>query len=183
MRTLKNIWSQMHRFVFWALISAVFWSWVFTLVTDTTPERKVTVYLQVESCRDRELSVKLEESRPEGIRMVKVHPFSYALFGDTDLANADVYVMRETDAEQMLDAFAPLDGEAWDTGGRELYRRDGKLYGVKAFDAASGAGAAADYLDYPPGEDYYLFFNVSSPHLGSGDGAALRIAEELLKLK
>ena len=38
-------------------------------------------------------------------------------------------------------------------------------------------------MGYEPGESYYLFFNAESLHLGSGDGAALRVAEALLKLK
>ena len=59
---------------------------------------------------------------------------------------------------------------------------EGRTLGVKIWDAASGTGAAEDYLGYEPGEDYYLFFNADSPHLSSGDGAALRVAEELLKL-
>lgn len=182
MRTLRNIWSQLYRFVFWALISSIFWGWIFTLVTDTTPARKVTIYLQVEECRDRDLVLKLEENKPEGIRMVKVHPFSYAVFGSDDLLNADLYVVRESDAEEMLASFAPLDGESWDYGGRELFRRDGKIYGVKVYDAASDTGDLRDYLQYTPGENCYLFFNVSSPHLGGGDSAALRVAETMLSL-
>lgn len=182
MRTLKNIWTQLYRFVFWALISAIFWGWIFTLVTDAPPARKVTVYLQVEECRDRELVLKLEENMPAGIRKVKVHPFSYAVFGNDDLLNADVYVVRESDADEMLASFAPLDGEQGDWGDRELLRRDGKIYGVKVYDAASGVGDLRDYVQYDAGENYYLFFNASSRHLGSGDGAALRVAEEMLKL-
>ena len=49
-------------------------------------------------------------------------------------------------------------------------------------DAATGEGAAKSYLGYAPDTDYYLFFNVASLHLGDGDGAALRVAEHLLKL-
>ena len=183
MRVLRNIWSQLHRFVLWALLSTVFWAWIFTLVTDTVPAKKVTLYLQLEQCRDQELSLKLEESRPEGIRMVKVHPFSYAAFGNRDLLEADLYLVREADAEEMLQSFAPLDGEDWDPGDRELYCRDGVCYGVKVYDAASGTGAAQTYLDYEPEGDYYLFFNADSLHLGAGDSAALRVAEALLKLK
>lgn len=182
MRVIKNGFSQLHRFVFWAIISTVFWAWIFTLVTDTVPARKVTLYVQMDSCEDRALSLKLEETRPEGIRMVKVHPFSYAAFGNGDLLWADLYVVRESDAEEMLPSFAPIDGERWDYGGRELYRFEGSVYGVKIYDAATGEGAALAYLGYEPDTDYYLFFNAASSHLGEGDGAALRVAEALLRL-
>ena len=182
MRILKNVFSQLHRWVLWAVLSAVFWAWIFTLVTDAAPARKVTLYAHVDRCEDKALAVRLEESRPQGIKLVKVHPFSYVMFSRTDLEQADLYILPASEAEAMLEAFAPLDEEDWDYGGRELYRSEGRIYGVKVYDAASGTGAAAQYLGYTPGEDYYLFFNAASPHLGSGDGAALRIAEALLRL-
>jgi len=182
MQVLKNIWSQLHRFVFWALLSTILWAWIFTIITDTVPEKKVTLYVQTEDCRSEELTLKLEEDKPEGIRMIKVHPFSYAVFGDRELLEADLYAVRESDAEAMLPGFAPLNGEVLDTGGRELFVRDGVCYGVK-LTGPGEIGAAASYLGYEQGESYYLFFNAESLHLGSGDGAALRVAENLLKLK
>ena len=182
MQVLKNIWSQLHRFVFWALLSTILWAWIFTIITDTVPEKKVTLYVQTEACRSQELSLKLEEEKPVGIKMVKVHPFSYAAFGNRELLESDLYAVRESDAEEMLPIFAPLEGEALDTGGRELFLRDGVCYGVK-LSGPGEEGVAAAYMGYEPGESYYLFFNANSLHLGSGDGAALRVAEALLKLK
>ena len=181
MRVLKNIFSQFHRFVLWALISSVFWGWIFTLVTDTVPAKKVTLYIQAEDCRSQELSLKLEESMPESIKMVKAHPFSYAAFGKDDLLGADFFLVKESEVEEMLPSFAPLDGEDWDYGQREQYCADGVFYGVKLCDGQS-RGPASEYITYDPGETYYLFFNVDSPHLSAGDGAALRVAEALLKL-
>ncbi len=180
MRVLRNIWSQFHRFVLWALLSTVLWAWIFMQLTDTVPEKKVTLYIQVEDCRSQELSLKLEESMPEGIKMVKAHPFSYAAFGNADLLAADFFLVRESEAEEMLPSFAALNGEAWDYGLREQYCVDGVFYGVKVSDGQGGAASA--YIAYQPGVNYYLFFNVDSPHLGNGDGAALRVAEALLKL-
>ena len=182
MRVLKNIFSQFHRFVFWALISAIFWGWIFTLIDNGTPAHKVTVYVHTELCQDEALALKLEEDMPEGIRKVKVHPFSYAVFGTQDLENADIYVVPAEDLEAGAEGFAPLEEENWDFGGREVYVLDGHSWGVKIYDAAAGEGAAASYLGYLPDTDYYLVFNAASPHLGSGDGAALRVAEALLKM-
>ena len=181
MQVFRNIWSQLHRFVFWALLSTILWAWIFTLITDTVPEKKVTLYVQTEDCRSVELTLKLEENKPEGIKMIKVHPFSYAVFGDRELREADLYAVKGAEAEAMLSSFAPLDGDSLDTGGRELYIRDGVCYGVK-LSGPGEAGAAASYMGYEPGESYYLFFNAESLHLGSSDGAALRVAEALLKL-
>ena len=59
MQILRNIWSQLHRFVFWALLSTILWAWIFTIITDTVPEKKVTLYVQTEDCRSEELALKL----------------------------------------------------------------------------------------------------------------------------
>ena len=182
MQILKNIWSQLHRFIFWALMSAIFWAWIFTIINNGSPAHKVTIYVRAESCQDQALALKLEESMPEGIRKVKVHPFSYAVFGTDDLETADIYVMPAEDLETIPVEFAPLENEDWDFGGRELYRMNGHDVGVKIYDAASRQGAAAAYLDYREDSDYYLVFNAKSAHLGAGDAGALRIAEALLKL-
>ena len=130
MRVLKNIWSQLHRFVFWALLSTILWAWIFTLLTDTVPEKKVTLYVQTEDCRSVELTLKLEEEKPQGIKMVKVHPVSYAAFGNRELLEADLYAVREADAAEMLPSFAPLDGETLDSGGRGGAGRCGLLHGL-----------------------------------------------------
>ncbi len=182
MRFLKNIVSQTHRWILWALLSAVFWAWIFTLLTDTVPAKKVTVFVQTEDCQAEALALRLEEELPEGIKMVKVHPFSYILFDNGELQVADLYVVRGSEMESLLADFAPLDGVDWAGADREPYVYEGRSYGVKIWDAAAQTGAAKDYLGFEPGEDYYLCMNADSPHLGDGDGAALQIAEALLKL-
>ena len=79
MRVLKNIFSQLHSFVLWALFSALLWGWVFSFVTDTSIEKKVTVYCYVPEIRDTELSAKLEEDMPEGLKMIRVRSFEYVM--------------------------------------------------------------------------------------------------------
>ena len=129
MRVLKNIWSQLHRFVFWALLSTILWAWIFTLITDTVPEKKVTLYVQTENCRSMELTLKLEEEKPEGIKMVKVHPFSYAVFGDQELLEA-----------QKAATMAGLYGSG-STGGSG--RSNGKSGSGRSGSGGSGSGSGA----------------------------------------
>ena len=43
MRFVKNVFSQLHTFILWALMSAIFWGWIFTLVTDAPAGKKITV--------------------------------------------------------------------------------------------------------------------------------------------
>ena len=76
MRIIKNIFSKFYLYVLWTMLSLLFVGWIFTLITDTTPKNKVTLYADVSKIEDIELRLELEKSKPEDIKMVKVHPFS-----------------------------------------------------------------------------------------------------------
>ena len=99
MKILKNIFSQLHVYVLWLLLSTVLWGWIFSsFITDTKPEYKVVVYADAARCADRELSLRLEDPLPPGLRMVRVHPFSYAMFDRDALLKADLFVVPASDA-------------------------------------------------------------------------------------
>ncbi len=174
MRILKNIWSQVHLYLLWLLASALLWGVVFSYVTDAPPEKKVTVFIDTEECREIPLREELEKSMPEGIRMIQVHRFSYAMFNEQTLLDADIFIVPESSIEDYHESFLPAPGKTVREGG------------VLAFDAASGKGAAASYIRYEPGENYYLFFGVNSLHAamlsGKGDDAAAEVAAALLEL-
>lgn len=164
MKMIKRILSQWHSFVLWLLVSALFWSWIFTFVTDTSPEKKVTVYCKVPEIQDIALAAALEERAPEGLRMIKVHSFDYVMFGLDAFYQGDIFIVPASEIETYADALALIEG-----------KRD-----VKAYDAASGAGIAMDYIRYDQ-EDYYLYLGSGSKHLE--DGKALEVARQLLNMK
>lgn len=164
MKMLKRILSQWHSFVLWLLVSALFWSWVFTLVTDTSPENKVTVYCKVPEIRDTELAATLEERMPEGLRMIQVHSFDYVMFGVDAFYQGDVFIVPVSEVETYADVLAPVDGER----------------GWKAYDAATGSGIATAYIRYGD-EDYELYLGRGSEHLE--DGKALEVATRLMEIE
>ena len=164
MRFIKNVFSQLHRYVLWLIISAVFWGWIFTLVTDTSADRKVTVYCQVPGLEDVALAAALEEHMPEGLRMVKVHSFDYVMFDTEDFYKADIFILPASAVEEYGELLAPVEGN----------------YGVKIYDAATGEGVAPAFIRYPE-EDCWLFLGGDSVHLE--DGKALAVARELLAMK
>ena len=45
MRVLKNIGSQVYLYLLWLLASVFLWGWIFTMITDTVPEKKVTIFV------------------------------------------------------------------------------------------------------------------------------------------
>ncbi len=163
MKMLKNIFTHLPMFVLWLMASALIWGWIFTYVTDTVPAKKVTVYCRVPAVQDTALAAELEKNMPEGLRMVKVHNFSYVMFDKDTFDRGDIFIVPASEEADFVADLLPLEGEQ----------------GTKVFDASSGEGAASEYIQYGE-EDYYLYLGSGSVHLE--DGAARAVAEEILAL-
>lgn len=185
MTVLKNFFSQWYKYLLWLLLSVIFWGWIFTLLTDAPAEKKLVLCVDARELQDQALAELLGESMPEGIRQVDVHSFDYYIFDTEELRTADLYVVGEHRAEKYIESFRPLGETGLVTGERRLWTHDGTAYGVLIFDAASGEGAAKDYIAYAqPGEEqenYYLFFGAESAH--REDGKATELAEHLLSVR
>ncbi len=185
MRHLKAFFSSVPKYLLWAVLSTLFWLWIFTILNDAPAEKKVTLYADVPVLADPGLSVCLEQDLPEGIRMVRAHSFSYVMFGDAALTGADIFIVKGSDAERYRESFAPLP-EAFAKRYPDALSVNGSPSGIRVFDAETGTGAACSYITYAePGtaaEDYYLFFGAESLHCGRQDTAAYRIAELFLQL-
>ncbi len=164
MRVVKNILSQLHTFVLWLLASALIWGWVFTIVTDTSPEKKVTVYCHVPTMADTALAAALEEDMPQGLRMIQVHTFDYVMFGKDLFDRGDIFIVPASEDPAFVQDLLPVEGEG----------------GTKVYDAATGEGVAVDYIHYGD-EDYYMYLGSGSVHLE--DGAALAVARTLLEME
>lgn len=179
MSVVKKIFARVPAYVIWLMLSVALWGWIFGRITDTAAENKIVLFVDAYDVQDTALAVRLEEEKPEGIRMVQVHPFSYVLFQSETLLSADLYIIKESDAADYLDSFLPLTEAAPDG-----WSLDGTPYGLLAYDAQTGQGAAADLITYTlegmPEENYYLFFGANSLHTGQVDDAAFRVAERLL---
>ena len=181
MSVLRRIFSRFYLYVLWLFAAFLFCGLVFSRLGDTDPAHKVTLYADVPAMRDTALAAELEREMPEGIRMVKVHPFSYAMFDTDDLLGADLYILPESRVEEYADSLRSIGGAPFDAAGGCF--REGELWGVRVWDAANKEGIAADFIDYPD-EDCWLFFNKDSQHIrslnGEGDDAAVEIAQTLL---
>ena len=179
MRILRNIISQLHVYIVWLILSFVLWGFVFNILTDAPAEKKLVLFADVEQCSDKAMAAALEAERPAGIKLVQVHSFGYAMFDETNLLNADLYIVRAEDAEDYKNSFRPLDTALLDTEGLTLLDLDGEPRGVRVWDGTEGC--AASYLGYGEGE-YYLFVGAKSLHAGEKDDAAYRMLGEILKL-
>lgn len=186
MRVLKKILSLLPFCVLWLMASVFLWGFVFGFLTDAPAEKKVVLFADVPALRDKDLALRLEEDKPEGIKLVQVHPFSYAMFGAEELTSADLYIIPESHMERFRDGFAPLgDAVSMDIVRDDLFISDGQVWGVRIRDASKGTGAASSYVTYPE-EDCYLCLGAKSRHLGeingSADDAALVLARVLVSL-
>lgn len=184
MRIVKNIWAQLHRFVLWALILSFFWAWVYSFVGDTSRDKKLILYVDAYALDQRPLALRLEEEGlPDGIKMIQVRSFDYDLMGGEP--EGDLYLMRASVLERALDSTPGKLAALTLPAGMRGYAREGKCWGILAFDPATQRGPAMDYVQYAPLPDpepeaYYLCFDANGPHLA--DGAAWALAMKLIAI-
>ena len=178
MKLIKRVFSQLYLFLIWIILSTMIWGWVFNLITDTSADKKITVFVEVDEMKELELTLELEKDMPEGIKMIKVHPFSYALLDSNTLLGSDVFIVKASNIAQYAPDFALPPEGALPEG--EVYYIDGAAYGVKVYDVKSGEGIAAEYITYAD-EDMYLFYGAGSTHLG--DGKAEYTVRKLFELQ
>lgn len=160
-------------FLLWAMMAVLFTGFVFARITDTSPAQKITICADAELQNAPELAARLEREMAAPIRMVKIHSFSYFLFGSDALRGADLYIVPASRAEEYREWFA---SPPPDFAGLESSDLPG---GIPVFDPSGKVRIAADYILYQE-EPYYLFFGANSVH--RTDGAAAAAARALLGL-
>ena len=151
--------------VIWAVLAAMLTGFVFNQITDTAPENKIVICADCEVQNLPALAEKLENALGGSVRMVKIHPFSYAMFDSVRLRQADLYLVPDSRLADYPDWFLPEEGPLM-------------------FDPASGLEIAGAYFLYVPEggtpEPFRLYTGAASVHLE--DGLARRTAELLLSV-
>ena len=178
---LKRILGNWYRYVLWALLSAVFWAWIFTLLFSANAKRKVVLYADLPQLERNELSIELEKDKPEGIRIVDTAVFDDMMFNQIEVLSGDLFLIPESHVEEYLASFAPIDPA--DFPGETFYEADGETYGILVYDEETGLKIAGDYIFYIPHERCWLFFNKDSMHIGQKDDAAFAVARQFLTLR
>ena len=151
--------------VIWAIMAVILTGFVFTRITDTDPAHKITVYADCGVRNAAELAEKLEQGMGGAVRMVKVHPFSFAMFGTEQLKTADLYIVPDS---------RKADYAEWLGDG---------MVGIMA-DPDSGRSAAGAYFLYSAEKVpsvFRLYTGMHSVHLE--DGLTEKAAELLLHME
>ena len=189
-RFFSRFFSLLPGLMLWAMFSLLLWCWIFSLITDAVPARKVVLYVDGAVSSPVELAVRLEEDLPDGIRMVQVRPFSYAMMDGESIRRADLFILPEGDLETYRDWFAPLP-DAFGRTAEDLTAPDGVPLGVPVYDGESRLSVADTFILYTasgaPGQRWYLCFGNQSLHTPGNpdavDSAAVSVAESLLRLR
>ena len=151
--------------VLWLFFVVIFGSFIFYQITDTAPARKITLYMDGVMKGEARLAERLEEQIGEPIRMVKIHPFSYVMFGGDELQGADLFIIPDSDLEQF--------GE-WTAPEEEIFI---------VYDPETGVSVAGDVFLYEAEgrkpETWRLYIGAGSVHLQ--DGLARKTAEILME--
>ena len=182
----RGLFDRLLLYLLWPLFAVLLNMGLFQILTDTTREKKLTLMINAPEVKETELMRALTPKLPEGISMIKARAFSYAMFSENSLKEADIWIVKESDIQSFLPDFGPV------SSFREQHpelsywvSEDGSVWGIRIYDASAGLGCLTEYVSFraeeDPEEDYYLFMNPASPHTGSRDLAAFWLAEEILK--
>ena len=185
---IKKILRNAHRYVFWAVLSAVVWTWILMLCTEASPKHKIVLYADLEGLDKAALSETLSEDLPQGIRYTEVERFTDQIFSPNAVLSGDLFLIPESSAESYFGSFAKIERGAF--AGCAFYEHEGEAYGVCVYDPAAGIAIAGRFIDWHAllGEERcWLFFGVNSKHLGawngSKDDAAIAVAKRLMELE
>ncbi|MBR5345802.1 MAG: hypothetical protein IK127_08275 [Clostridia bacterium] len=183
MKKRKIISRQIPLLILWLMASALLWSFILNIITDTDAAHKLVVYADTQVTNATELAVKLEENKPEAIRMVRVRPFTYAMMGADELAHADLLLVPEADFENYPDWFASVPDSLRTAG--TLYEQDGEPLGMLVFDPETDSPDKQHWFALDA-QRYYLAFGLHSLHVpgveDAVDDAAVDCASRLLTL-
>ena len=168
------------KYIIWFLVSVLIWTWIFGRITDADAENKVVLYADAESVDSGTLETLAAELLPGGIKFFKARTLSYAVFDETELAAADMYILTEDTLGDYMPSLLPLTAYAAVHPEQLYYTVDGVPYGICVFDPGSELSAGGEYITYGS-KRAWLFFNSASLHAGdlnsSADNAAIIIAE------
>ncbi len=196
MRHLRTFFLRFPMYVLFAFLSFFVWMMIYNEISDTSADKKVTLFINAQEVKSTDLSVYLEEEMPEGIKMVQAKPFLYALVTSDALLNADLYIVRESDFEEFHESFTGMEAFKEAHPSYEYKDFGNGISGIHVYDKEEGPAIGTDFIDYDkiPEEEketavpsYYLFFGTNSVHLGADkegalDDAAWKAAERFLGL-
>ena len=175
-QTWRRITALVIPCILWTMAVVIIGGFIFSRITDTDPMHKITIYVDCDIRDGAGLADLLEQRLGDPVRMVKVRPFTYDLFGTAGIEQADLYIVSASKVVKLRSWFVPLPEDMRNRD--SLLKLGGEPYGIPVYSPDTEGGAAQAYLDYDRGETYYLIFSAASTHLDGNEGATDNRAEE-----
>lgn len=169
MKTFRKIMNLIPLMLFWLMLTAFFWSWIFTFLTDAPREEKIVLFVECDVPGDTYIASRLEKTPSETIRLVQVRPFAYSMMTSESIRNSDLYIVSESSFKEYFEWFMPLPKDALNLGENFLF--ENTPYGVKVYDAQTKSGILTDHIGYED-ENYYLVFGNQSLHIENGEAVS-----------
>lgn len=175
-RGVQRVFSLVPALILWTMAVVIIGGFIFNRITDTDAGHKIVIYADCDIHDNAELADRLEKQLSDPVRMVKVRPFTYDMFGSDEIQRGDLYIVSAAKAEGLRSFFVPLPEDMRDE--ENLLMLDGVPYGVRVYSRETRNYAVTEYFDYDPGESYYLVFSAASLHFSGNDGATDNRARE-----
>lgn len=169
MKTFRKIMNLIPLMLLWLMLTAFFWSWIFTFLTDAPRAEKIVLFVECDVPGETYIASRLEKTPSETIRLVQVRPFAYSMMTSESIRNSDLYIVSESSFKEYFEWFMPLPKDALNLGENFLF--ENTPYGVKVYDAQTKSGILTDHIGYED-ENYYLVFGNQSLHIENGEAVS-----------
>lgn len=192
MKVIKNIKNSFLIYLSYTFLSILIWSFVIVNVTTISMDKQVCIFSLADYTNTTKLEEKFEDVNIDNIEKIYVRDINYTTFEPELINYGDIYLLRESNAIQTISTFIPLNQQYISSHDKEqFYYYEGVPYGIKIYDGNTKKGIADDLIWYCSTsegiEDYYMFFNKNSSHIGhlnnSKDDAALIVSDYFLSLR
>ncbi len=190
---IKHFAEKWIRYLIALILIFIFWLIVVDVLVAVKPENKIGIFIGAYG-----ISQKLDEciDKPAEIEEIEIYDVNinedyYFVIFSAYISNCDFSIVnekqfRESDIQYYLDL--EEDKILSYFGEQEYYFVNDKIYGIKIYDGKTKVGILNDLITYDGEEsedDYYLFFNKDSMHLGelnsSVDDKAIQVIQSMFE--
>ena len=176
-KTIKNINSKWYLFALAAIVCPISAIYFVDLVNMPRNEETLTVFIASCSLENGNLVELLKENKPDYLRQINVNSRLindeyYETYLTANLLSADMFILPESKATSLEvgNYFAPIEEATMERYvlAPSYYQEKDVHYGIRLH--AKGGTLSNAYFTYSlseqTDEDYYIFFNVNSMHIG-----------------
>lgn len=103
----RRISDQIPLLILWMFFSLFLWSWIFSLTSDTTPDKKLVIAVDARVTDTRGMAAELEKYLNGEMRMVRVYAFDSQLMSGESLRAADILILRRDGPEEYRELIVP----------------------------------------------------------------------------